>query len=195
MLRAARRFALLAVAGELASKAKVTGWPAGAADAAAAAVVRDWLAERGGIGAREDHHLFAELRRFIVLHGAARFETARDPAAQEEDALGAQVEPPLPEGPKVIQRAGWRWEEAGPDGVRSWVYGIDPEVFAAEVCAPLGLGELDAAKRLARAGLIRTAREGAETRYRVRMPWRAPGAGRPRLIVVEPRLMDGPGAD
>jgi uncharacterized protein (DUF927 family) len=196
VLRAARRFALLAVAGELASKAKVTGWPAGAADAAAAAVFRDWLAERGGIGAREDQHLFAALRRFIVLHGAARFETARDPATlQGGEDFGAQVEPPLAEGARVIQRAGWRWEEAGPDGVRSWVYGIDPEVFAAEVCAPLGLGELDAAKRLARAGLIRTAREGAETRYRVRMPWRAPGAGRPRLIVVEPKLLAETGAD
>jgi len=79
--------------------------------------------------------------------------------------------------------------------VRRWVHGIDPEIFAAEICAPLGMGELDACKRLARAGLIRTAREGAETRFRVRMPWRAPGAGRPRLIVVEPKLLDGPGAD
>jgi putative DNA primase/helicase len=189
VLRAGRRFAVVAAAGEAATRAGITGWKTGMAEAAAAVVFRDWLRLRGGIGAREDQHLFATLRRFIVLHGASRFETARDPSA-EEDMLGSQAEPPLPEGQRVIQRAGWRWEEIGPDGVRHWVYGISPDVFAAEISGPLGFDEREACGRLARAGMIRTATEGGETRFRVRMPWRAPGAGRPRLIVVEPRLFE-----
>jgi putative DNA primase/helicase len=195
--RAARRFAVIAVAGELATRAKVTGWSQGAAAGAAAAILQDWLSLRGGIGSREDQHLFAALRRFIGAHGAARFETARDPSAQDgalasDLAVGAQTEPELPEGARIIQRAGWRWQEAGGEGHRHWVYGILPEVFAAEVSGPIGFEEREACARLARAKLIRTAIEGGERRYRVRTPWRVAGVGRPRLIVVETaRLLAG----
>lgn len=189
VMRAARRFAVIAAAGELAGKARVTGWKAGVADEAVAVLFRDWLRVRGGIGAREDQHLFAALRRFIVMHGQSRFQTAKDPSANEDMMAGAQAEPPLADGQKVIGRAGWRWDEVGEDGSRRWVYGIAPDIFAAEIAAPLGFEQREACKRLADARLIRTAREGGETRFLVRMPWKVEGL-RPRLVVVEPRLLE-----
>ena len=186
--RAARRLALVAAAGELATEAGITGWAAGEAETAAATIFRDWLAERGGTGSREDHHLFAALRRFIVAHGSARFETVKD--ATEEADEGAQVEPPLAEGVRIIQRAGWRWQEATETGERRWVYGLVPEVFAQEIAAPLGLEDRDARARLGKAGMIRGEKAGGETRWAIRAR-SIPGVGRPRLIVVQPATMEG----
>ena len=185
--RAARRLALVAIAGELATEAGITGWPPGEAERAAAVILADWLAERGGIGSREDHHLFAALRRFVLANGAARFEVIKDP---DDDMDAAQVEPPLPEGPRIMQRAGWRWQEANEAGERRWVHGISPEVFAAEIAAPLGLEERDARARLGRAGMIRGRKEGGETRWTI-YARTIPGIGRPRLVVVEPATLDG----
>lgn len=186
--RAARRLALVAVAGELATEGGITAWPEGEAERAAATIFRDWLAERGGTGSREDHHLFAALRRFIAAHGSARFETVKD-AAEEADE-GAQVEPPLLEGVRIIQRAGWRWQEATETGERRWVYGLVPEVFAQEIAAPLGLEDRDARARLGKAGMIRGEKAGGETRWAIRAR-SIPGVGRPRLIVVQPATLEG----
>lgn len=95
---AARRFALVAVAGELATEACVTGWPAGAAEAAAA-VLRDWLAERGGTGSREDRDVADKLRWFIGAHGQSRFETVD---GSRVDRNAAQAEPELAEGVRIV---------------------------------------------------------------------------------------------
>jgi uncharacterized protein (DUF927 family) len=47
--RVARRFALVAVAGELATEAGLTGWAQGEATTAAAHCLRDWIEAFGGI--------------------------------------------------------------------------------------------------------------------------------------------------
>ena len=85
--RAARRLALIAAGGELATEFGVTGWQAGTASAAVAAVFRDWLAERGGIGSREDFHLFAALRRFI---GRASAVAIRSDQGQDRGGTGCR---------------------------------------------------------------------------------------------------------
>jgi putative DNA primase/helicase len=188
--RAARRFALVAVAGELATKAGVTGWPAGEASRAAAALFHDWLLERGGLGCREDHYLFAAVRGFIGMHGSSRFETLKDEKADSRD--GEQAEPPLPEGAKTIQRAGWRWQEVDEEGHRVWVHGMLPDVFVAEVCGQLGMEERDAHGRLARAGLIRTKTEKSGKRRFTLKDRRVPGLTQaPRLVVFVPGILDG----
>jgi len=187
--RAARRMALVAVAGEMATEAGITGWPPGEAGRAVAAVFRDWILERGGIGSREDHNLFAALRRFIGMHGAARFAAVKEPDPDDE---GAQTEPPLPDGERTINRAGWRWQETNDNGERRWVHGILPEVFAAEISGPLGLEEREARARLGKAKLIRGQPEKDGMRWTIR-PRVIPGAGRPRLVVVEPATLEGAG--
>ncbi len=189
--RAARRLAVIAAAGELATEAGVTGWPAGAAAAAVGVIFRDWLLERGGVGSREDHHLFAAFRKFLALHGSARFEVVKEPSP-EDDA--SQTEPPLVENVRTISRAGWRWQEVDAAGRRQWVHGMIPEIFAAEVAAPLGMEERDARQRLGKAGMIRGKKEGDGMRWTIKTQ-NVPGHGRPRLIVADPGALDsdGPG--
>lgn len=71
--RVADRFALVAAAGELATALGVTGWPEGVPVGAALRCFRDWLAERGGIGASEVSDAKARLRREIEVNGHSRF--------------------------------------------------------------------------------------------------------------------------
>lgn len=71
--RVADRFALVAAAGELASALGVTGWPEGASAEASLRCFRDWLAERGGIGASEVADAKARIRREVEVNGHSRF--------------------------------------------------------------------------------------------------------------------------
>ena len=72
--RVGRRFALVAIGGELASEAGITGWPKGEATAAAKACFLAWLQTRtGGIGNAEQAHMLSQVRRWLQLHGVGRF--------------------------------------------------------------------------------------------------------------------------
>lgn len=72
--RVARRFALVAVAGELASEAGITGWPKGEAIEAARRCFHAWRDGRiGGDGNAEEAQMLAQVRRWLQLNGAGRF--------------------------------------------------------------------------------------------------------------------------
>ncbi len=72
--RVATRFALIGIAGEIATKHNLTGWSAGAARAAALTTLQGWL--DGGIGVKSaaSRAATARARKFLLQHGAARFE-------------------------------------------------------------------------------------------------------------------------
>ena len=94
--RAATRFALLALAGELATGYGVTGWEAGAATAAAADLFKAWKQQRGSTGANmEQAQIKAAVLGFIEQHGASRFQDMGKPDAT------------------VHNRAGWRDSSGG----------------------------------------------------------------------------------
>ena len=97
--RAAARFALLALAGELATEYGITGWTEGAATEAAKEGFRLWREFRGR-GNDEQQRIVSQLREFIERHGDSRF-SSRD---------AGEV--------KVSERAGW-WEER--DGCRIYL--------------------------------------------------------------------------
>lgn len=142
--RVAGRFALVGVAGALATEAGLTGWPAGESDRAARACFEAWLNARGGAGNGEVTAMLRQVRAFIEAHGASRFGWLH--RAAEDHA------------PSTMMRAGWRrmlnvdgepiktnsqfaveYGERGErmanggDGV-SVEYLIAPEVFRSEVC-------------------------------------------------------------
>lgn len=71
--RVARRFALVAAAGELASEAGITGWDAGIARAGVRRCFADWLAARGHLDNGEDAQALAQVRAFIEKNGDALF--------------------------------------------------------------------------------------------------------------------------
>lgn len=70
--RVARRFALVAYAGEMATQAGITGWTAGEATAAAKTCFESWLADFGA-GNRE-HLLIRQKVRAFIEGSPARFE-------------------------------------------------------------------------------------------------------------------------
>ena len=77
-----RRFALVAVAGELATKAGITGWPQGEAMRAAQVMFSAWPKERGTTGASEDERAKRQLAAFLSRHGASRIYAPRSTAWQ-----------------------------------------------------------------------------------------------------------------
>jgi putative DNA primase/helicase len=88
------RFALVGAAGEMATKAGLTGWEPGESEQAAITCFNAWMASRGGSGDGEVTAMLRKVRTFIEAHGEGRFtwwHRARDDHA-----------------PKTLNRAGFR---------------------------------------------------------------------------------------
>lgn len=144
--RVARRFGLVAAAGELAGIQGLTGWQEGEVSDAVGKCFAAWVDGFGGVGNREERALLAQVRAFFEAHGSSRFED-----------MGASVEQ------RVNNRAGF-WRD-GEDGTRQFL--VLPEVFRREVCQ--GFDPKAAAKRLVDAGLILKSGDDKATRN-VRVP-------------------------
>ncbi len=71
--RIVARFALLAVAGEIATLQGITGWQEGTAYEAVRICLHAWLNERGHIANQEDEGVLAQIKRFITAHQYSRF--------------------------------------------------------------------------------------------------------------------------
>lgn len=117
--RAAGRFAVLALAGELATDYGVTGWPEGEAIKAAGAGFAAWNALRGkGRGNLERDQVVERMAAFIERHGDSRFSDV----ASDDDERAAMVR----------DRAGW-WQDTHTgrrylftaDGMREAMKGFD----------------------------------------------------------------------
>lgn len=74
--RVAARFALIGMAGEIATEYGLTGWPAGDAIKAAIEGLRAWRSLRGGSGNDEKQKIPEQILEFIEKHGDSRFSTA-----------------------------------------------------------------------------------------------------------------------
>ncbi|MFM8442464.1 MAG: DUF927 domain-containing protein [Methylococcus sp.] len=152
-------FALIAVAGELATEAGITGWTPGLALAAAEKLFHEWIADRGGHGSTEEAALIEQVRGFLALHGEARYvDFGR--AKREDDHM-----------PKTSNRAGFlkkyrtglvkdsdEDEPGGPDRCQFLTF---PEVFRLEICK--GFDYRDAEEILTRAGLLLRGKDGRAT--------------------------------
>ncbi|WP_295543965.1 DUF927 domain-containing protein [uncultured Thiohalocapsa sp.] len=103
--RVAHQLGLIAVAGELATSAGITGWPAGVATQAARAAFGAWQAKRGR-GNAEDRQILDAVRSYIERHGDSRFDDRstgsrhliRDRAGYTEDGPDGVVHLFLPSG-------------------------------------------------------------------------------------------------
>lgn len=144
--RVARRFALVAVAGELATHYGLTGWPQGEAERGAKACFAAWLESFGGAGNREERGLLAQVQAFFESHGNSRFE---DVDAREDQ--------------RIINRAGFY--RPGPAGVREYI--VLPEAFKRDFCG--SQDERAAAKVLVAQGWIAPGGDG-RTKQKLRLP-------------------------
>lgn len=143
--RVAARFALVAMAGELATEAGLTGWDASESEWAARACFDAWLAARGGAGNGEVRNMLRQVRRFLEAHGEGRFtwwhRAADDHSAKTLQRAGFRrmVDSegrPVKSDAEHQREYGERMTPTDGEGV-SVEYFVLPEVFRSEVCQGL----------------------------------------------------------
>lgn len=132
--RAVNRFALVAMAGELATRLGITGWPEGEALRATRVCLNAWLKDRGHTANQEDIAALEQVRSFFTANQYSRFADWYD----ERNRPGNMV--------------GWRRVEKGstaqgteavttfyvmPSGWKEICRGFDPRK-AARLCADRG---------------------------------------------------------
>ncbi len=192
--RVGARFALVGVAGELATSAGLTGWQEGEGEAEGAvkACFDAWLASRGGMGNGEVAAMLRAVRQFIEIHGTGRFGWMH---------RGADDHAPAP-----LQRAGFRrmlnahgepirsnsqhgaeFGERMPDSLSEGIsveYLVLPEVFRSEVCKGF---DYKAVCRVLLDHQLLVVDEGAQGRLTRKV--RVPGVGLLNCYCLSPRLL------
>ena len=142
VLRVARRFALVAAAGELATEIGLTGWDRSESEWAARTCFDAWLAARGGDGNGEVTAMLRQVRRFLELHGEGRFtwwhRAADDHNAKTLHRAGfrrmvGEDGKPIKSDAEHLREYGERMTPRDAEGV-SVEFFILPEVFRSEVC-------------------------------------------------------------
>lgn len=160
--RVAQRFGLVAVAGELATAAGITGWHEGSARDAVLKCFRDWLTDRGGNGSNEERELIGQVRLFIENHGN-RFRW--------RDRMGDD------HAPEVMRQVGVKFD----DPKHGIVYAAFSESFRAEILA--GYHPVESIEILTRNGILLRDKSGAAS-HKIRIP----GFTNPRRVFI---LTDG----
>ncbi|MDT4843861.1 hypothetical protein FQZ97_777990 [compost metagenome] len=160
--RVADRFAVIALAGEMAIAYGLLPWPVGASLADSQKLYREWL-ERVGSGNAEDRQILASIAGFMERHGSSRFS---DINAADTDA-------------KVFDRAGY-WEIE--PSRRLYLLNKSGLLEAAP-----GFGLQRVLKALDAAGAI-AKRDTDRKRYTKK--YRLPGGGNAGLYVIDPERLD-----
>lgn len=160
--RVARRFGLVAAAGELASGYGLTGQSSGTALYAVLKCYRAWLDSFGALGNREERVILSQARAFFESHGASRFDNIK-----------------MPNNERINNRAGFYTTADNGDRL----YMVLSEVFKNEVCK--GFDPKIVARVLVNSDWLIPSNDGRTTqKIRVR------GIGIPRLYVFSNRIWD-----
>ena len=160
--RVGGRFALVAVAGELAQRMGVLPWPEGESFRAAAVCFGAWLDRRGFSGASESHGGIGAVLAFLEKHGMSRFDEWGDREA------------------RPFNRAGTRRRAEGMEN--GWDFFITPEAWK-EACQ--GSSARDVARACADAGILEVDAQG-----KFSLPVTLPGHGRVRCYIIRAYARD-----
>ena len=117
IIRVANYFALVAVSGEMATIAGITGWKSGTAIRSVQNIFNHWIGNFEQVGDYEDEEILNQVRTFFTLHGSSRFELINTEFSEQT---------------KVFNRMGFVKVEA--DERQFYVY---PEIFKQEICKSL----------------------------------------------------------
>ncbi|MBD7962395.1 DUF927 domain-containing protein [Comamonas avium] len=197
--RAGRRFALVAVAGEMATEAGLTDWPAGEAVAAVKTCFVAWLDSRGGDGSSEVASMLRQVRGFLEAHGEGRFtwwhRATDDHNAKTLQRAGFRRLIDADGKPLKIQKTGYTPGTSKEDkelydtmtaidGEETQVeYFVLPEVFRTEICR--GFDYKAVCKVLLQHGCLKPAK-GREYDARHRLP----GVGHAWCYQFTPAIME-----
>ena len=113
--RVAKRFAIVAAAGEMATQADITGWQAGQATTAVMTCLDNWLDNYGRDGEHEQRQIIEHIKAFIEQHGSSRFQPCHIHMHQDFET-------------KITNRAGYHNYDTGE-------YYFSTSTFD-EVCSP-----------------------------------------------------------
>ena len=127
--RVLRRFALVAVAGELATQAGITGWATGRAFEAIRQCFKIWLCSLGSNENMEEAKILEHIKAFFEANGTSRFEDLTVIRQADGDVIR----------PRINNRVGYYDPE-------SKVYLVSTVMFKNEMC--IGLNEANAKKVL-----------------------------------------------
>jgi uncharacterized protein (DUF927 family) len=172
--RAAARFGLVALAGELATELGILSWAEGGPAGDALELLRVWIEWRGGAMPYEAQQILAQVRHFIEAHGDSRFDDL-DPPPKSLSGMEIERRP-------VTDRAGWR---RGRGEARRWY--VLPEVWRREICA--GFSSAEVGRVLAGIGALEMGGDGRPTQS-LRL---LPGGKTQRVYVLTPAIFEGSG--
>ena len=113
--RVAKRFAIVAAAGEMATQADITGWQSGQATTAVMTCLDNWLDNYGRDGEHEQRQIIEHIKAFIEQHGSSRFQPCHIHMHQDFET-------------KITNRAGYHNYDTGE-------YYFSTSTFD-EVCSP-----------------------------------------------------------
>lgn len=158
--RVCERFALIAIAGEIATYYGITGWTTGEAQQAAQKCFQAWVEHRGGVGNQERVAILSQVRSFFELHGESRFT--------EWDNLNS----------RTLNRAGFKKTE---NGITNFY--VLPETFRKDICA--GIEHRNVLKLLLEENWLKPDAKGNP--YRLEY---LPGLARSRCYVFTGRMWE-----
>jgi putative DNA primase/helicase len=187
--RVATRFALVGMAGELATTAGITGWAVGEAQGAARACFAAWLDGRGGAGNVEHVSILRQVSGFFQAHGEARFvwwHRATDDHKPNTINRAGFKRLLTRDGTAISSNAehhkayGDRVHPADAEDSRQ-EYFVLSEVFRDEICK--GFNPKTVTRLLIERGLLMTDSDGGATRRE-----RLPGMGAARVYRFKPEI-------
>jgi uncharacterized protein (DUF927 family) len=161
VLRGVERFALVAVAGELATKFGLTGWQTGESETAARGCFNAWLDSRGGSGNQEITAILSQVKAFFELHGESRFS----PVDRADERV-------------THNRAGFS-ECIDVSGSSTTLYYCLAEVYKNDICR--GYDSKQVSKVLKEAGWLQTGNDGKSAQAK-----RLRGMGNTRYYWIRP---------
>lgn len=153
--RVAQRFALVALAGEMATQAGLTGWVEGEAKRAAKACFDAWIDERGGVGNSETNAMLEQVRGWFGANRDARFTWwhRADDDHRPSTANMAGFKRLVRNGTAVDRGAEMARDGEFDDKDCALEYYVMPEAFKSEICK--GFDHRAVAKLLLDCGIIK----------------------------------------
>ena len=191
--RVAARFALVGIAGEMATHAGITGWPEGEAMNSARVCFAAWLEGRGGAGNTEHSSIIRQVSSFFQMHGDSRFvwwHRATDDR-RPNTINRAGFKRILTKDGSPINSNGDHYKEYGDVVHPADAEGIELEyfvlrdVFRTEICK--GFSPKAVAQLLIERGLLMP--EGVGDNARADRKERLPGMGSARCYRFTPKIV------
>jgi uncharacterized protein (DUF927 family) len=171
--RAAKKFALIGIAGELATAWSVTGWPEGAAMFAATDLFKRWVIARGGEGNLEEQQMRDHLRSIFQKFKESRFKRWDQTTDDKSTIIDSHV--PITADSWGFRKEIAEGEHLSPDGRTSRLeFYVYAEAFKAEICK--GFDYRRMANLLLKMGALKLT-ESSKNEKRFTCKVRLPGTG------------------